>query len=110
MTPSHQKKELKRSMAIVIIVSLFLVCWIPFIIVLSVSNVSDDSKFDEKINFIRTIFSFIFVTNSFINPILYFWKLHKFRFSQTHNSRETTTSPGVVTRAWLILRCKFSVE
>ena len=110
MTSSQVKSEFKRSMAIVMIVSLFLISWTPGLTAATISNVRDASNSDEKVHFIKTIFGFIFTTNSLINPILYFWKLHKFRFSQTYNSQETTLFSSVVTRVNLIFRLKFSVE
>ena len=111
MTPSQVKSELKRSMAVVMIVSFFLISWIPSLAVATISNVRNASNSDEKINFIKTTFAILFMINSLINPLLYFWKLHKFRFSQTRNGQGTTIlSPDIVTLIRLFFSCKFAVD
>jgi hypothetical protein len=73
------RKERKATFTIAIIVLVFLFCWLPFIIFLSVDLLSGTSVNNTSMGFARVLLALLAIANSGANPIIYAFRLRNFR-------------------------------
>lgn len=78
---SKSKIEMKAAKIMAIIMSLFLLSWLPYLAFnVDYKTRENNKRFVNKWIFTALQISKIFIfSNSFLNPIIYFWLLYDFR-------------------------------
>ena len=73
-TGLHMKQHIKVLITGVIVVSIFCICWVPFLVIFSIQTYGHKEN-DKQWSRYRTIATFPAIANSFMNAFVYAWRL-----------------------------------